>query len=90
MFILGEIFACVAIFGSIGKSNSPSIVYMMICPLSIFALIIFFVDCTLLRWAYISIDFIVHPESATVELPFFVSCFFLVGAQARFLHTSVF
>ena len=43
----GKICACLAVLGSIGKSNSPPIVDLITCPLRHLALIIFIVGCTL-------------------------------------------
>ena len=80
-FVFGKIYACIAIFGNIGKSNSNSIVDIVIHSLGNFALIIFFVGCTLLSWADTAMKIPVHPEPATAEF----SSFFLV----RFLWLAL-
>ena len=89
--ILGNLFAFLDVFGSIGKSNSPPIMYLIICPLGYFALIIFIVGCTLFRWAENFTKLPVHPESVTVE--FSRSIYFLifvVGDRERLLRIYVF
>ena len=83
--------ACLAVLGRIGKSNSLSIVDMIICPLGYFALMIIVVGCTLFRWEDTAMKLPVHPESATAE--FSCSIYFLifvVGVQERLLHINVF
>ena len=90
-FMLGRICACIAIFCNIGKSNSHSIVDLIICPLGNFELIIFVFGSKLFRWADIDMKFPVHPELETTEFSSFVSClFFVVGAQEILLHTYIF
>ena len=85
-FMLVKICSCLYISGNIGKSNLPSIVDLIISPLVHFALMIFVVGRTLLRWGDIAMKFPVHPESATAEFSSFVSCFFVVGSQAILIH----
>ena len=90
-FMIGKIWARIYVFGNIGKSNIPYIVDLILYPLGHFSFIIFVVGCTLFRWADNSMKFPVHTESATAEFSSFVSCvFFVVGAQARLLHTYLF
>ena len=62
VFMFEIICTCPAIFGNIGKSNSPSFVDLIICPLGNFALIFFVVGCTLFRWEDTATKFLVHPE----------------------------
>ena len=61
-FMLGKICAPIAIFGNIVKSNRPSILDLIICPLGYFASIIFVVGCTLFRWEDTDMRFTVYPE----------------------------
>ena len=63
--MFGNICACIAVLGNIGKYNHPSIVDLIIRPLVIFTLIIFVVSHTLFRWADNAIKFPVNPESMT-------------------------
>ena len=90
IFMSGNIFACLYVLGKIGKSNYPSIIDLIVCPLGNFALIIFVVGHTLFRWADTAMKLPIHPESDTEEFSSFVSCCFVVGDGARLLHTYVF
>ena len=81
-FIFGKICACLYVLGNISKSNSHSILGLIICPLVNFALMIFVVGRTLSSWEDTTMKFPMHPESATAE--FSCSIYFLifvVGAQ---------
>ena len=89
--IFSRILACLAVLGSIGKSNSPSIVDMIICTLGQFAFIIFDAYSTLFMWADTAIKLLVHPESVTEEFPCYIYFLtFFVGAQERLLHVCIF
>ena len=77
-FMFGNLCACIAVLGNIGKYNHPSIVDLIIRPLVSFTFIIFVVSRTLFRWADTAIKFPVHPESITAEFYSFVSCVFFV------------
>ena len=67
--IFGKICACLALIVSIGKSNPPSIVDLIVCPLGNSALIIFVVGRSLFRWADTYMKLPVHPESANAIFP---------------------
>ena len=68
--------ACLAVLGSIGKYNSPSIVDLIIFTLGNVALIILIVGCTLFRWADTAMKLPVHPESSTTA--FSCSVYFII------------
>ena len=82
-FMLGKICSYLAIYSSIGKSDSPSIVDLMICPLGKFSLIIFVVGRTLFRWEDSTMKFPVQPESAKAEFPPLFIVYFLCLALMR-------
>ena len=89
--IFDKICAYPAVLGSIGKSNSPSIVDIIICLLGNFALIIFVVGRTLFSWANTAMKLPMHPELATVGFSCSVSFIILfVGARERLLYICVF
>ena len=88
-FMFGKIFACIAIFGNIGKTHSPFIVDLIIYPLGNFALIIFFVGHTLYRWIDTAMKFPVHTESETVEFFSFVSFFLFCGLRSSEIATDI-
>ena len=73
-------------FGSIGRSKSPSIVYLIICTFGKFTLMVLVVGRTLFMWEDTSMKFPVHPVLATTEFSSFDSCFW-GGTQKRLLHT---
>ena len=76
-FMFGKICACLDIFGNIGKSNSPSIVDLIIFPLGNVSMIIFVVGRTFFRWSDTAMNFFVRPESATANSPLLFLVFFL-------------
>ena len=64
-FMFGKICTCIGIFVNIDKSNSPSILDLIVYPLGHFSLIIFVVGSKFFRWTYTAIKFPMRPESAT-------------------------
>ena len=86
-FIFGKMCACLAVLGNIGKSNSPSILDLIICPLGYFALIIFIVGCTFYRWEDTAMKVPVHAESATAQFSNSISfTFFLFLKRYYYVH----
>ena len=88
--IFGKICACIAVLGSMGKYNSPSIVDLIICPLGNFALIIFVVGCTLFRWTDTTMKLTVHNESGTVEFYCSISFLIFLLALKRDLYIDIY
>ena len=79
--MFSKIWACLYLFVNVDKYNPPSIVDLIIYPLGHFALMIFVVGCTLYRWADTVLKPPMHPDLATAEFSYFVSClFFVVGS----------
>ena len=81
MLYVWEICTCLAVFGNIGKSNSPSIEDLTIFPLGYFTIILFGFGRTLLRWENTAMKYLMYPKSSTwVFSLFFYGVFFVVGA----------
>ena len=87
--MLGRICAYLAISCIIDKSNSLSNVYLIICLLGHFQLMIFFVGSTLFWWEDTDTKFTMHPEAVTADFFFFIFIFIVVADQVRLLHTRV-
>ena len=81
--VFGKICACLAVFGSIVKYNSPSIVDLVIYLLGHIASIISVIGCTLFRWADTAMKLPVHTESATAEFSYFIYFQILLLALER-------
>ena len=60
--MFGKICACRAILGSIGRKKSPSMVYLIICSLEDFALMVFVVGQNVFLWVDTAMKLTVHPE----------------------------
>ena len=85
--MFGHICACLDVLGNIGKSNSLSVLDLIICTLGNSLLIIFVGGCIFLTWEGTTMNFPVHPELSAEGFSYFVSCvFFVVCARARLLH----
>ena len=82
-FILGDIFAFLAVLDNIVKYNPPSILILIIFPLGNFVLIILVVGITLLRQADTDMKFTVPSESETAKFPLLFPVYFLLLALKR-------
>ena len=76
MIYVSKLYTFLAVYSSIVRSNSLSIVDLIICPLGYFSLVVFVVGCTLFRWSATAKNFTLHPELEMAEFSSFVSWFF--------------
>ena len=88
-YVWGNMCLFCNIFGNIDKSNSPSIVGLIISPIRFFSLIIFGFDHTLFRWVDTAIKFPVHPDQLlwNFSLLFLVYFLWLALEQDNYIHT---